>query len=78
MGMTRAKRYANHKGGRKYEKGTGKELAKSKGHEGKAEKEEASKVFKIVWERCKQHDGYGKLKEEFLSLQKAWVKENID
>jgi hypothetical protein len=51
MSMTRAKRYANHKGGRKYEKTAsgerGKEIEKSKGHEGK-EKEKASLVFREV------------------------------
>src|SRR5690349_20942885 len=37
MGMTRAKRYANYAGGRKYDKGTGAELRKSEEHEGKEE-----------------------------------------
>ncbi|KAL8690702.1 MAG: hypothetical protein Q9218_003914, partial [Villophora microphyllina] len=45
MGMTRAKRYANHKGGRKYDK-EGKEMEKSKGHKDMKEKEEASAVFR--------------------------------
>lgn len=76
MGMTRAKRYANHKGGRKYEKGEGgmrgKEIEKSKGHEGKEEKEQASLVFREVWERCKAHEGYAELKKQFLKEQKEW------
>lgn len=67
MGMTRAKRYANHKGGRKYAvsgegEGSKRELPKSQGHEGMEEKEEASRIFKAVWERCKEHEGYGELK----------------
>ena len=88
MGMTRAKRYANYKGGRKYVKreveGTDEEesrsekrarqMDKSGGHEGKEEKEEASRVFREVWERCKAHEGYQKLKEEFLAAQKEWEK----
>jgi hypothetical protein len=74
MGMTRAKRYANYKGGRKYVAGTekGERLEKSKGHEGKEEKEEASKVFREVWERCKSHEGYKELREEFLRDQREW------
>ncbi len=66
MGMTRAKRYANHKGGRKYDKVSGKELEKSKGHKDMKEKEEASQVFRAVWERCMAHEGYLEKKKEFL------------
>lgn len=75
MGMTRAKRYANHKGGRKYDKVSGKELEKSKGHKDMKEKEEASLVFQQVWERCRAHDGYLKKKEEFMREQKQWDRE---
>ncbi|KAL8867010.1 MAG: hypothetical protein Q9174_005938 [Haloplaca sp. 1 TL-2023] len=71
MGMTRAKRYANHKGGKKYDK-EGKEMEKSKDHQDMKEKEEASLVFREVWERCKAHEGYILKKEEFLAEQKAW------
>ncbi|KAF2845468.1 hypothetical protein T440DRAFT_360954, partial [Plenodomus tracheiphilus IPT5] len=74
MGMTRAKRYANHKGGRKYDKVTGLELEKSGGHEGKEEKEEASLVFRGVWERAKGDEGYLGLKERFVKEQKEWDK----
>lgn len=70
MGMTRAKRYANHKGGRKYDKVSGKELAKSQGHKDMKEKEEASLVFRQVWERCRAHEGYQEKKEAFLREQK--------
>ena len=75
MGMTRAKRYANHKGGRKYEKGTGRELEKSEGHEGMREKLESSEVFKECWGRCRAHEGYRRRKEEFLGEQKVWDRE---
>jgi len=75
MGMTRAKRYANHKGGRKYDKVSGKELEKSKGHKDMKEKEEASLVFKQVWERCRAHEGYLKKKQEFMREQKQWDRE---
>lgn len=72
MGMTRAKRYANHKGGTKYDKESGKELEKSKCHKDKKEKEEASLVFR---ERCKVHEGYLDKKKAFLKEQKGWDRE---
>ena len=49
MGMTRAKRYANHKGGRKYGPG-GKVLDGEGDWAGRKEKEEASTIFREVWE----------------------------
>ncbi|KAF4555462.1 Hypothetical protein D9617_2g054220 [Elsinoe fawcettii] len=79
MGMTRAKRYANHKGGRKYEATVGvdgkkKQLPKSEGHKDKEEKEESSRIFKEVWQRCKEDDTYLELKEKFQAEQKEWNK----
>lgn len=80
MGMTRARRYANHKGGRKYAargKGEGKgereELAKWTGGteeevRKRREKEEASEIFKGVWRRCVE-DG------EYQGLKAAWKRE---
>ncbi|KUJ06972.1 uncharacterized protein LY89DRAFT_374393 [Mollisia scopiformis] len=75
MGMTRSKRYANYKGGRKYVDGKekGEVIEKSKGHEGKEEKEEASRIFREVWERCKEHEGYQEMKKTFLKEQKEWL-----
>ena len=75
MGMTRSKRYANYKGGRKYVRGKekGEVIEKSQGHEGREEKEEASRIFRGVWERCRGHAGYQELKKEFLTEQKAWL-----
>jgi hypothetical protein len=75
MGMTRAKRYANHAGGRKYDKKTGELLEKSKGHEGQEEKLEASGIFREVWEKAKLHNGYVEKKERFMKEQKEWDKE---
>jgi hypothetical protein len=75
MGMTRAKRYANHAGGRKYDKSTGAELEKSTGHKGKEEKEEASRVFREVWERAKGWEGYLVKKERFVKEQREWDRE---
>ena len=83
MGMTRAKRYANHKGGRKYDRtareveaegGKRIELPKSEGHEGRDEKFEASEVFKKVWRTCTADEDYLQLKQEFLAEQKEWDK----
>ncbi|KAH6723260.1 hypothetical protein DL95DRAFT_383512 [Leptodontidium sp. 2 PMI_412] len=75
MGMTRSKRYANYKGGRKYVNGKGKGVKneRSQGHDGKKEKEEASRIFKEVLERCKEHEGYQEIKKEFQKEQKEWV-----
>ncbi|KAF2488102.1 hypothetical protein BDY17DRAFT_314851 [Neohortaea acidophila] len=81
MGMTRAKRYANYKGGRKYDRsereterdgGSRRQLEKSEGHVGREEKAEASEVFKAVWRECTSDEGYLGLKEEFLAEQKEW------
>ena len=75
MGMTRAKRYANYKGGRKYVDGKekGNAVEKSRGHEGKQDKEEASRIFREVWERCRAHEGYQELKTDFLKEHKEWL-----
>jgi len=76
MGMTRAKRYANHKGGRKYDK-DGKVLAKWSGEDvdGKRkEKEEASEIFKGYWRRCTSSGKYLELKEEWTKAKKDFSK----
>lgn len=72
--MTRAKRYANHAGGRKYDKKTGEELEKSESHQGREEKLEASLIFKEAWEKAKAHEGYLDKKEKFITRQKEWEK----
>lgn len=83
MGMTRAKRYANHKGGKKYDRsarvveedgGKRVELPKSTGHAGMEEKLAASEVFKAVWQRCTGDERYLDLKKSFMAEQKAWDK----
>jgi hypothetical protein len=73
MGITRTRRYANYKSGRKYvdEKENGRKIEKSTGHEGEEEKEKASLVFKEVLEKCKAHEGYQALKKEFLKEQRS-------
>lgn len=80
MGMTRAKRYANRKGGRKYAKGEGKDkgepLPIEEGDwEGRKEKEEASQVFREVWDRARAYGPYLEMKGEFLRRQREWDKE---
>lgn len=75
MGMTRARRYANHKGGRKYAAG-GKELAKwvDEDVDGKRkEKEEASEIFKGFWRRCLVSDEYVQLKKEWTQAKKEYL-----
>lgn len=83
MGMTRARRYANHKGGRKYDRsaaeveregGARRELERSRGHEGMEEKEAASGIFREAWEACRRDEGYGVLKREFQKEQREWDK----
>lgn len=81
MGMTRAKRYANHKGGKKYDRsareierdgGSRVQLPKSDGHEGRDEKLQASNVFREVWKTCMADERYLKLREVFTLEQKEW------
>ena len=104
MGMTRAKRYANHRGGRKYvpENGNGDsvkaieevkqdvdgvsmgverkrkrrkvEVKEGEDWEGRKEKEEASLIFREVWEKAKNWEGYVRRREELLRGQKEWKK----
>ncbi len=81
MGMTRAKRYANHKGGRKYrdgvEGGGKREVIQVGEWEGRREKEEASGVFRGVWERARGHGPYLEMKGVFLKRQKEWDRERM-
>ncbi|KAG6038112.1 hypothetical protein E4U41_004534 [Claviceps citrina] len=70
MGMTRARRYANHAGGRKYDARTREELPRSGTHPDKADKEAASRIFRQYWQRCRSHRGYRALKDDFLADQR--------
>ena len=76
MGMTRSKRYANHKGGKKYgadgkilEKWTDDDVSGKR-----AEKEKASLIFKGYWRRCTSHEKYLTLKKEWMNAKKAYAK----
>lgn len=80
MGMTRARRYANHKGGRKYGK-DGKVLKKwdDDDVDGKRkEKEEASEIFKGYWRRCTVDEEYKSLKEEWQKAKASFQKSKKD
>ncbi|CAM4122199.1 DUF4385 domain-containing protein [Saccharibacillus endophyticus] len=59
MGYTRARRYTNYKGGRKYaENGT---LSIRKGDPQKAE---SAAIFKEIWEKAKTDEDYLRMKDE--------------
>jgi len=60
MGWTRARRYANHKGGRKYDRKTKKELPRTED----PEKAAAAAVFYKKYVTAREHSGYLKLKAE--------------
>ena len=81
MGMTRAKRYANHQGGKKYKSDVEGAVKKNKevievsadqDWKGRKEKEEASAIFREVWERARDYEPYQEMKKDFLRQQKAW------
>ena len=75
MGMTRARRYANYKGGRKYDKGGGVREKAVEGKESAAQSEKmaASRVFEGYWRRCMADESYQALKGSWAAEKKAWV-----
>lgn len=82
MGMTRARRYANHKGGRKYAKDTGDKLQKWTGGSEedvreRREKEEASEIFKLVWRRCIDDKRYKSLKQDWIQEKRQFTKPSL-
>lgn len=60
MGWTRARRYANHRGGRKYDKTTGVELPRTQD----AEKAASAAVFYERYVAARQHPAYLRLRGE--------------
>ncbi|CAI6342090.1 unnamed protein product [Periconia digitata] len=88
MGMTRATRYANHAGGRKYAKpisnspGAGstpkEELPKSTSHPDRQDKLEAAAIFREAWEKVKGSSSYVERKEQFIKEQKEWDKSDVE
>ncbi len=67
MGWTRARRYANHSGGRKYDKKTGKELPRV--HD--EEKAAAAAIFYERYVAARENTKYVKLKERHKKLESA-------
>ena len=61
MGYTRARRYANHQGGRKYKPGT-REVLPSSGED--ATKAESARIFKARWDEVKADPDYQRLAQE--------------
>ncbi|UOG74984.1 DUF4385 domain-containing protein [Hymenobacter tibetensis] len=67
MGFTRSRRYANHKGGKKYDGPVPDDKKGQSGAHGRAElprspedaeKAEAAVIFKLKWDQAKQHPDY--------------------
>jgi len=76
MGMTRAKRYANYKGGRKYG-ADGVRLDRWREDEDvdgkRREKEEASRIFREYWRRCTSDEDYLRLKRDWTQAKKQYL-----
>ncbi|MBD2104559.1 DUF4385 domain-containing protein [Leptolyngbya sp. FACHB-261] len=64
MGYTRARRYSNHKGGRKYAKGTRETLPP--GFD--AQKAAAAEIFKQKWQQAREDQTYLQLKQRHRQL----------
>ena len=73
MGYTRARRYANHRGGRKYEGPVPEEKRGVSGAHGRPErprdpedpvKAESARIFRARWDEAAAHPDYRRLKEE--------------
>ena len=64
MGYTRSRRYANHKGGRKYDPATGVELTAA----GDPTKAESAAIFREVLDRAKADPEYLRLKTRHIEL----------
>ena len=63
MGFTRARRYANYKGGKKYDKDRGYQILE-KGT-GDQEKADAAAVFYAKWKEAESNPEYARLKKEW-------------
>ena len=61
MGYTRARRYANHRGGRKYKPGTREVLPRS---EEDPDKAESARIFKEQWKAVEADPDYQRLLQE--------------
>lgn len=63
MGYTRARRYANYKGGKKYDKENG--YAQLERGTGEAEKAESAAIFYKMWKAAEADETYIKMKTEW-------------
>lgn len=63
MGYTRARRYANYKGGRKYDKAA--DYAPKPRGTGDPEKAESAAIFQVYWKRAEAEPRYAALKKEW-------------
>ena len=68
MGRTRARRYANHKGGRKYDLKTGEPLPRSED----AEKAAAAATFYERYVAARRRPAYVRLKKQHREKFEAW------
>lgn len=75
MGYTRARRYANHKGGKKYDGPVPDDKKGVSGAHGREElprqpedpvKAEAARIFKAKWDATKEHPEYVRLRADFI------------
>ena len=71
MGYTRARRYANHKGGKKYKGPVPDDKKGQSGAHGREElprqtedpiKAESARIFKQKWDKCRKNETYLKMK----------------
>ncbi|MCM2130096.1 DUF4385 domain-containing protein [Larsenimonas rhizosphaerae] len=69
MGYTRARRYANHKGGRKYDADTGEELPRQTVED--PVKAESAAIFYAVWQQAKADSTYQRLKADYQRRLRA-------
>ena len=67
MGWTRARRYANHRGGRKYDKASGEELPRIED----PEKAEAAAIFYAKYVAAREHPNYLRQKREHQETHEA-------
>lgn len=74
MGVTRARRYANYKGGRKYDKQTGAQNEKGKEFAGRAEKLESSEIFRKILDQVNASDVYHTCRKAFIAEKSEWDK----
>ena len=66
MGYTRARRYANYKGGKKYDKEN--DYRQMEQGTGETEKAESASIFYKIWKKAESHPGYTAQKKSWKKL----------